>query len=85
MAAKLIPDSVRDVLSYDPETGIFRWKVAQPSGIKAGDIAGGIASNGYRRRYVYNGKSILLAHFHRIMAERADHPIGLPSRLSSEG
>ena len=33
----------------------------------------------YRSRTIYTGKSILLAWYHRIMAERADHPIGLPS------
>jgi hypothetical protein len=39
MAYKIIPDSVREVFSYDPETGVIRWKVARGRA-KAGDIAG---------------------------------------------
>jgi hypothetical protein len=31
----------------------------------------------YRRKQIYNGKSILIAWYRRIMAERADHPIAL--------
>ncbi|MCH1602090.1 MAG: HNH endonuclease [Luminiphilus sp.] len=162
MAAKLIPDSVRDALSYDPETGLFAWAVRRGTNIKPGDPAGTTEPSGYirirykgsaysahrlawymyygidpgenevhhidfdesnnaisnlhpvtqavnlrhqrkprgifwwrkgRHRYVrakyrgrmlYSGKSILLAHFHRIMAEREDHPIALTYRPCEE-
>jgi hypothetical protein len=33
----------------------------------------------YRMKHLYRGNSIYTAHFKRIMAERADHPIALPS------
>ncbi|MEL0214459.1 MAG: HNH endonuclease signature motif containing protein [Burkholderiaceae bacterium] len=32
----------------------------------------------YRGKHIYKGQSILLAYHARIMAEREDHPIGLP-------
>jgi hypothetical protein len=153
MAAKIIPDYIRDVLNYDPETGDLTWKV---TGIKkkAGDVAGSLNSVGYRTvvidqsrylshrlawflthneqpnvidhinrdradnrlanlrnvtqsqnllnkaragvvwnncrglkyarayykdKFLYFGPNIMTAHYRRIMAERADHPIGLPA------
>jgi hypothetical protein len=32
----------------------------------------------FGNRPIYQGKNILVAHCRRIMAERADHPVGLP-------
>jgi hypothetical protein len=40
-------DRVREMLSYDPETGEFRWKVSITNR-KAGSIAGRDIGNGYR-------------------------------------
>ena len=156
MATKIIPESIRDFLRYDPKTGEFRWKVENSRRAKAGSIAGHIAADsgyiyirlngtlyrahrlawffvhgeqpnvidhinhdradnrianlrnvdkstnnfnrkgfygvcwvkprngkkgywraGIRRKSLYFGKNITLAYFHRIMAERADHPIGI--------
>jgi hypothetical protein len=44
-------DRLRDILSYCPETGIFRWLVDANSNasVMAGDIAGGVNNCGYRR------------------------------------
>ena len=156
MDAKIIPDSIRDVLAYDPRTGDLTWKVDRQRA-RAGSVAGGVnRSTGYiqvcynyvnyrahrvawflahdeqpyiidhinrdkgdnrlanlrnvghvenqlnqqatgiswgfksgrrikyvtaryRSRYLYTGKDITTAWFRRIMAERADHPIGLPA------
>ena len=153
MDAKIIPDSIRDVLNYDPETGDLTWKINSKRA-RAGAVAGWVHNNGYRMlcanqvtylahrvawflhhgtqpnvidhvnrdradnrlanlrdvnislnglnssrtgvkwafsngaRYVrasyrgralYMGKDITTAWFRRIMAERQDHPIGLPA------
>ena len=154
MAARIIPDSIRDVLDYNPETGDLTWKVDRGNGsVKAGTVAGHInrgryvhirtggrtylahrlawflyhgeqpdvidhinrkksdnrltnlrsvtqsqnllnttrtgviwnksrglryARAHYRQKQLYFGPNIVTAHYRRIMAERADHPIALP-------
>lgn len=42
-------DRVRDLLSYDPLTGIFRWRRSVNSRSPKGSIAGGPDRYGYRR------------------------------------
>ena len=43
---KLTQKRLKEVLHYNPETGIFRWKISI-SRSKIGDIAGTVNSNGY--------------------------------------
>ena len=38
--AELAAERLRDLLSYDPDTGHFRWKVSNSNRCKVGDIAG---------------------------------------------
>lgn len=38
---------LRELLEYDSDTGIFRWKVSRRC-VKAGDVAGNVGSDGYR-------------------------------------
>ena len=38
---------MKDILSYDPMTGIFTWKVSRSWRIKIGDAAGTISPKGY--------------------------------------
>lgn len=37
---KLTYEAISRLLSYDPETGLLRWSVNRPRGVKAGDVAG---------------------------------------------
>src|SRR4051812_21947997 len=42
-------ERLRELLEYNPETGILRWKVNRRGYAKAGDIAGGRSTKGYIR------------------------------------
>jgi hypothetical protein len=42
-------ERLNQLLNYDPETGIFRWKIFRRWSAKVGDIAGFISSKGYRK------------------------------------
>lgn len=46
--ATLTQDRLKELLSYDPETGVFRWKSARTSSIRAGRQAGYLNATGYR-------------------------------------
>lgn len=37
-----------EVLNYDQETGVFLWRINPGSGVRAGNRAGSVYSNGYR-------------------------------------
>jgi len=38
---------LKEILSYEPDTRIFRWKVSVSDNIKPGDVAGAPHSEGY--------------------------------------
>lgn len=45
----LTREELVELLSYDPGTGVFRWRVNRAGGVKAGDVAGTTSnSKGYR-------------------------------------
>lgn len=43
----LVPETIPELLSYDPETGILRWKAKPSRQVSIGDIAGYINQDGY--------------------------------------
>lgn len=47
--ALLSVERLRDLLNYDPETGVFTWRVDRGGDARAGAVAGNVKSDGYRR------------------------------------
>jgi len=57
---KLTQSRLKELLHYDPETGIFYWKKKRPGGVLIGDVAGHKEDRGYIRIKVDNRR--YLAH-----------------------
>ena len=58
-AADLTVSRLREVISYDPETGVFRWKVRLMMKAPAGSVAGANNGRGYLATRI-DGHSIKL-------------------------
>ena len=56
--SELSVDYLREILDYNPESGVFRWKVSNNNRVKVGDVAGTLKRDGYRRIMI-NGKAYL--------------------------
>lgn len=44
---KLTQDELKELLHYDPDTGVFTWKVSPTNNVKVGDVAGCRYPEGY--------------------------------------
>ena len=53
-------DLLREFLSYDPGTGVFRWIKTRSSRIMVGDVAGSYNADGYWQ--INFGKKLYLGH-----------------------
>lgn len=49
-------EDVRDLVNYDPQSGVFRWSITRSSSVIAGRVAGSVHPEGYRIIKI-NGKN----------------------------
>ena len=85
----LTVERLRELLSYDAETGVFRWKFACSRRVRVGDVAGVIAHD--RARLIRADKKLYRAHrlawfyVYAAWPQEVDHINGDPSdnRLSN--
>lgn len=69
---------IRDLLDYDPDTGIFRWKQDRNARVKKGMVAGKIRSDGYLgltidNQYYFGQVIACLLHFGYVPENDIDH------------
>lgn len=58
----LSAERLREVLHYDPETGVFTWRVSTTHRVHVGERAGALKSNGYVQIGLHNKRY----HAHRL-------------------
>lgn len=46
--------TVKNLLNYNPKTGVFTWKKARSNNVEAGSVAGSVRSDGYVRISIKN-------------------------------
>ena len=70
-------ERLKEVLHYNPDTGIFTWKVKKALRVKVGDIAGTFNEWGYSKieidYKVYNTSKLAYLYMTGIMPERIGH------------
>ena len=82
MDAQINQEQLKELLHYDPETGVFKWKNTLGSRAKAGDVAGTLNGNGYIyikiRQKLYRAHRLVWLYTHGKFPENhIDHINGL--------
>jgi len=80
---------LKQLLDYDPDTGVFTWRAGNDRNVKAGDVAGTINNRGYRaikvKGKVYQAHRLAWLYVHGEWPRVIDHREGnkLDNRISS--
>lgn len=85
--AGLTAERLRQVLSYDPDTGIFQWKVRMSSRIAVGSVAGCNAkyTKGNQYRVIGVDKTNYLAHRLAWLHVHGEWPAGEIDHINLDG
>jgi hypothetical protein len=74
---------LREVLDYDPLTGIFAWKISPRYGLQIGSLAGNVDVHGYRRIGI-DGESFRASHL-AIFYVTGEWPYGEVDHVNNDG
>jgi hypothetical protein len=72
---------LKELLQYNPASGKFHWNVDRTGGVKAGDEAGAIDSQGYVKMTIggrqYKGHRVAWFYVHGVWPKAIDHINGI--------
>jgi hypothetical protein len=70
-------DRLKELLDYNPETGVFTWKVRRNGRVRAGDVAGTANNNGYTIISIdcvrHLAHRLAYLYVHGCLPEKIDH------------
>jgi hypothetical protein len=79
----LTAERLREVLDYNPETGVFTWKVRTSIRVVAGKVAGSVGKRGYL--IIGVGGRNYYAHRLAWLHMTGEWPIAVPVHLARDG